>query len=160
MKLLVILAVIVSASPAEAQVLDALKGHVRDLRDRTQPDAFIAGEVIKRGKIDETAKGQDLLHNSKGGWTLVLSGGVLYVQSGDDFRSSPGPDYHVYVSAKPAIKDNDEFDGSGQIEVGRLVKPNGAAYYKLPASLSASDVRSVLVWCKRFREYIGSADLR
>ena len=160
MKSLIILSAIVLCSPAEAQVLDALKGHVRDLRDRTQPDAFIAGELLKRGKIDETAKGQDLLHSSKGSWTLVRSAGALYVQSGDDFRSSPGPDYHVYVSAKPAIKDNDEFVGSGQIEVGRLVKPNGAAFYKLPASLSASDVRSVLVWCKRFREYIGSADLR
>ncbi len=160
MKLPVILVGIVLSLPAEAQVSDALQGHIRDLRDRSRPDAFIGGEILKRGTIDETAKGQDLLHNSKGGWTLVLSAGALYVQSGDDFRNSPGPDHHVYVSAKPAIKDNDEFEGSGQIEVGRLVKPNGAAYYRLPDSLSAAEVRSVLVWCKRFREYIGSADLQ
>lgn len=88
---------------------------------------------------------------------LVRSGAQLYLQSGEDFRSSPGPDYHVYVSKGPAIKDNDEF-GSSQIEVGRLKKPNGAAFYLLNAN-DADDIRSVLIWCKQFNEYIGSVDL-
>jgi hypothetical protein len=115
------------------------------------------GQVLKKGSIDTNAKGQDLVHNSSGTWTLVRSSDQLYLQSGEDFRSSSGPDYHVYVSNGPAIKDNDEF-GSSQIEVGRLKKPNGAAYYLLNAK-GVDDIRSVLIWCKQFKEYIGSADL-
>ncbi len=145
-------------SDAHAQVLDAIKGHFRDLKDRMADHQVIEGEILKRGEIDTTAKGQDFLHNASGNWTLVRADGVLYLQSDRNFRSSPGPDYHVYISRSPAIKDNDEFS-EAQIEVGRLTKPNGAAFYRL-AVRDPEQVRSLLIWCKRFREYIGSADLR
>lgn len=72
-------------------------------------------------------------------------------------ESSTGPDYHVYVSSGPAIKDNPEF-GPQQVEVARLAKPNGASYYLLKTE-NLNDVASVLIWCKQFKEYIGSADL-
>lgn len=107
--------------------------------------------------IDKNAKGQDLIHNSSGSWSLVRVGQQLYLQSGEDFRSSPGPDYHVYVSHGPAIKDNDKFSGR-QVEVSRLAKPNGASYYLLKSS-DENEVSSILIWCKQFKEYIGSADL-
>jgi len=97
------------------------------------------------------------VHSSSGTWSLVRSGNQLCLQSGEDFRSSPGPDYHVYISSGPAIKDNPEFNDK-QIEVARLTKPNGAAYYPLRTQ-NIDDVRSVLIWCKQFKEYIGSADL-
>ena len=56
-----------------------------------------------------------------------------------------------------AIKDNDEFSGK-QVEVSRLAKPNGASYYLLKSS-DENEVSSILIWCKQFKEYIGSADL-
>ena len=142
---------------AHAQVFDAFRGHIQDVKSRFSAHQRMDGQVLKKGSIDTNAKGQDLVHNSSGTWTLVRSSDQLYLQSGEDFRSSPGPDYHVYVSNGPAIKDNDEF-GSSQIEVGRLKKPNGAAYYLLNAK-GVDDIRSVLIWCKQFKEYIGSADL-
>ena len=142
---------------AYAQVFDAFRGHLQDIKSRFSAHQRMEGQVLKRGSIDTNAKGQDLIHNSSGSWMLIRSGDQLYLQSGDDFRSSPGPDYHVYVSNRPAIKDGDEF-GSSQIEVGRLKKPNGAAYYLLNAK-GVDDIRSVLIWCKQFKEYIGSADL-
>jgi hypothetical protein len=79
----------------------------------------IDGELIKHGQIDKAAKGQDLLHSSSGEWSVIKLGNQLFLQSSEKFRSSPGPDYHVYISSKPAIKDNDEFSVQ-QIEVGRL----------------------------------------
>lgn len=50
------------------------------------------------------------------------------------------------------------FSDHKQIEVARLTKPNGAAYYPLKTQ-NIDDVRSVLIWCKQFKEYIGSVDL-
>jgi hypothetical protein len=144
-------------SEGNAQILDAFRGHIQDIKSRFGDHQKIDGQIMKSGMIDTTAKGQDLIHNSSGTWSLVRVGQQLYLQSGEDFRSSPGPDYHVYVSNGPAIKDNDEFS-SKQVEVGRLIKPNGASYYLLKTD-DLKDVASVLIWCKKFKEYIGSVDL-
>lgn len=137
---------------ANAQLLDAIRGHAQDLRVRFDDHQKIEGEVIKRGQIDKTAKGQDLIHNSSGEWSVVKVGNQLFLQSSENFRSSPGPDYHVYISSKSAIKDNEEFSAQ-QIEVSRLKKPNGAAFYLLPTQ-KPEDVMSMLIWCKQFKEYI------
>ena len=143
---------------AHAQLLDAIRGHVQDIRERFDDHQRIEGEVIKRGQIDRTAKGQDLIHNSSGEWSVIKVGNQLFLQSSENFRSSPGPDYHVYISSKSAIKDNEEFSAQ-QIEVSRLKKPNGAAFYLLPTQ-NSDEIKSMLIWCKQFKEYIGSADLR
>jgi hypothetical protein len=141
-----------------AQLLEAIRGHVQDLKVRFDDHRKIEGDIIKRGQIDKNAKGQDLIHNSSGEWSLVKVGDQLFLQSSEDFRSSPGPDYHIYISSQPAIKDNDEFSAQ-QIEVGRIKKPNGAAFYLLKTQ-NPDDINSMLIWCKQFKEYIGSADLR
>jgi hypothetical protein len=143
---------------ASAQLLDAIRGHAQDLKSRFEDNQKLEGEVLKRGQIDKNAKGQDLIHNSSGEWSLIKVGNQLFLQSSEDFRSSPGPDYHIYISGKSAIKDNDEFSAQ-QIEVSRIKKPNGAAFYLLKTQ-NPEDINSVLIWCKRFKEYIGSADLR
>ena len=154
---LVLLLTVANSSTASAQVLDAIRGHAQDLRARFSDHKKIDGEVLKRGEINTRAKGQDMLHNSSGTWSLIKSGNQLFLQSGENFRSSPGPDYHVYVSSGPAIQDNQDFSDK-QVEVGRLTKPNGAAYYPLTIQ-NLNEVTSVLIWCKQFKEYIGSADL-
>ena len=139
-----------------AQLLEAIRGHFQDIKVRFDDHQKIEGETIKSGHIDKNAKGQDFLHNSSGEWSVIKVGNQLFLQSSEDFRSSPGPDYHVYISSKSAIKDNDEFDVQ-QIEVSRLKKPNGAAFYLLKTQ-DPEEVNSVLIWCKQFKEYIGSAD--
>ncbi len=146
------------STSVSAQLLDAIRGHAQDLKSRLESNQKVEGDILKRGQIDKNAKGQDLIHNSSGEWTLVKVGNQLFLQSGEDFRSSPGPDYHIYISNKPAIKDNDEFSAQ-QIEVSRIKKPNGAAFYLLKTQ-NPEDVNSMLIWCKQFKEYIGSADLR
>ena len=147
-----------AAPNANAQILDIIRGHAQDLMVRFDDHQKIEGKIIKTGQIDKNAKGQDFLHSSSGEWSVIKVGNNLFLQSSEDFRSSPGPDYHVYISSKSAIKDNDEF-GAEQIEVSRLKKPNGAAFYPLKTK-NSEDIKSVLIWCKQFKEYIGSADLR
>jgi len=106
---LILLMFVAGIDGANAQALDAIRGHFRDFRARFDDHQTLNGQILKRGEIDTKARGQDLVHNSSGTWYLLKSGNRLYLQSGEDFRSSPGPDYHVYVSSGPAIKDNPEF---------------------------------------------------
>jgi hypothetical protein len=155
--ILVLSGLLLISTSASAQLLDAIRGHAQDLKLRFESNQKVEGDILKRGQIDKNAKGQDLIHNSSGEWTLVKVGDQLFLQSSENFRSSPGPDYHIYISNKPAIKDNDEFS-SQQVEVSRIKKPNGAASYLLKTQ-NPADVNSVLIWCKQFKEYIGSADL-
>ena len=155
--ILVLSGLLLISTSASAQLLDAIRGHAQDLKSRFESNQKVEGDILKRGQIDKNAKGQDLIHNSSGEWTLVKVGDQLFLQSSENFRSSPGPDYHIYISNKPAIKDNDEFS-SQQVEVSRIKKPNGAASYLLKTQ-NPADVNSVLIWCKQFKEYIGSADL-
>ena len=143
---------------SSTQLLDAIRGHAQDIKSRFEGNQKAEGDILKRGQIDKNAKGQDLIHNSSGEWLLVKVGDQLFLQSSEDFRSSPGPDYHIYISSKPAIKDNDEFSAQ-QIEVSRIKKPNGAAFYLLKTQ-NPENINSMLIWCKQFKEYIGSADLR
>ena len=155
--ILVLSGLLLISTSASAQLLDAIRGHSQDLKSRFESNQKVEGDILKRGQIDKNAKGQDLIHNSSGEWTLVKVGDQLFLQSSENFRSSPGPNYHIYISNKPAIKDNDEFS-SQQVEVSRIKKPNGAAFYLLKTQ-NPEDVNSVLIWCKQFKEYIGSADL-
>ena len=66
---------------ANAQLLDAIRGHVQDLRVRFDDHQKIEGELIKSGQIDKTAKGQDLIHNSSGEWSVIKVGNQLFLQS-------------------------------------------------------------------------------
>jgi hypothetical protein len=156
-KILLLSSLLILPFSLNAQFLDAIRGHAQDLRSRFESNQKVEGDILKRGQIDKNAKGQDLIHNSSGEWSLVQVDNQLFLQSGENFRSSPGPDYHIYISSKPAIKDNDEFSFE-QIEVSRIKKPNGASFYLLKTQ-DPNDVNSVLIWCKQFKEYIGSADL-
>lgn len=158
LKNLVLSALLLLPISASAQLFDAILGHAKDLQSRFENNQKVEGGILKRGNIDKNAKGQDLIHNSSGEWSLVKVGDQLFLQSSENFRSSPGPDYHIYISSKPAIKDNDEFSAQ-QTEVSRIKKPNGAAYYLLKTQ-NPEDINSMLIWCKQFKEYIGSADLR
>ena len=71
--ILSMLLVLGGASTANAQVLDAIRGHAQDLKARFSDHKKIDGEVVKRGEIDNKAKGQDMLHSSSGTWSLVRS---------------------------------------------------------------------------------------
>ena len=144
---------------SDAGILDTIKetvtGHVNDIKDRlVKEDEFITGKVIKFGQIDTNSIGQDLIHNSAGSFTIIeTENGEFYLQLNDDFKSSLGPDYHVYVGNR-IIHEEDQFDGSF-VELGKLKNGSGASYYKL----DSANYSEVLIWCKRFGAYIGSGRL-
>ena len=69
--------ILCSHQALNAQVLDAIRGHVQDLKSRLSANQKIEGQILKLGTIDTKAKGQDLVHNSSGTWTLVKLGQQL-----------------------------------------------------------------------------------
>ena len=143
---------------------DVITGHFDDIVSRFAADEYIIPEprksALRIGVFDESAKGQDFLHNASGEAYIVEKDNTLYIQLAENFMSSPGPDYHVYISTTEAdINDETEFDASKPIELGKLVKGSGASFYAISSDYTFDEIKSVTVYCKAFNEYIGSADL-
>jgi hypothetical protein len=132
-------------------------GHISDLQSRFEDDQLIDGEIINRSKFRENDRGQDTLHHGSGTVLLVETPEGLFIQLAPDFSSTPGPDYHVYVSQDTKVDHEDRFIKDRQTELGRLIKGSGASYYKLPDNTA---FQSVTIWCKAFNEFITSADFK
>ena len=140
-------------------------GHTKDLTTRiTHTDEIISGGILATGMINEDARGQDPVHNSSGTIGIVSANDGKYVQIGSDFKSSPGPDYHVYISLGGNIDDEQDFNLFKHFELGPLKSGKGASYYSIPEDVYAEVNHlsrfSVVIWCKRFGAYIGSATMK
>ena len=131
-------------------------GHTQDLISRTTSDQIIHGNQLSIGIFDETSDGRDAAHWANGTVKVVENNGKRYVQLSEDFVSGPLPDGHVYVSASKDINNNQDFDTTVQIELGKLIKGSGASYYEIPTDVV---VNSVTILCKRFHVFISSADV-
>lgn len=132
-------------------------GHISDFQSRFKEDQLIEGRIIAHAKFRENDRGQDTLHHGSGSVLIVDTAKGRYIQLAPDFSSTPGPDYHLYVSQDTNIDHEDRFVKAQQTELARLIKGSGASYYKLPDNI---DFQSVTVWCKAFNEFIMSADFQ
>ncbi len=130
-------------------------GHIKDVQSRFKDDQLIDGNAIASARFRENDRGQDTLHHGSGSVFIVDAAEGRFVQLAPDFTSTPGPDYHVYVSSDTKVDHEDRFDKANQTELGRLVKGSGASYYRLPENIK---FKSVTIWCKAFDEFIMSAD--
>lgn len=133
----------------------AVGGHVSDIASRFKDDQIIKGEVIAQTKFREDDRGQDNLHHGSGTVSIIKTPEGRFLQLSPDFSSTPGPDYHIYISNDSKVDHEDRFDKAKQIELGPLIKGSGATFYKLPDN---AQFKSVTIWCKAFNEFIVSAD--
>lgn len=157
-----ILAVLMLASySVHASFFDDLKtvvgGHISDLQSRFQDDQLIEGNIVASAKFRENDRGQDTLHHGSGSVVIVETPDGRFIQLAPDFTSTPGPDYHVYISQDINVDHEDRFVKANQTELGRLIKGSGASYYKIPDN---TEFQSVTIWCKAFNEFIMSADFK
>jgi hypothetical protein len=76
-----------------------------------------------------------------------------------NFRTSNGPDVHVYMVASEDARDSASVQNSAFIDLG-LIKGNiGDQNYTLDFNLDLAKYRTVSVWCKRFSKNFGAAPL-
>lgn len=144
---------------ANASWLDSIStvvgGHISDIQSRFTEDQIIYGNELQRAQFRENDRGQDMLHHGSGSVKIIENSQGRFIQLAKNFSSTPGPDYHVYISNEVFIDHEDRFEESNQVELGKLIKGSGASYYKIPENVQ---VQSVTIWCKAFNEFIVSAD--
>ena len=69
----------------------------------------------------------------------------------EDFKSTNGPNVHVYLSTDKHATD--------YVDLGKLKANNGNQNYNIPASTDIRKHNIVLIWCKDFSVLFGSAVL-
>jgi Electron transfer DM13 len=75
------------------------------------------------------------------------------------FRTSNGPDVHVYMVAADDATDNASVLRTNFIDLGVIKGNIGDQNYRLGPDVDLSKYRTVSVWCKRFSVNFGAAPL-
>ncbi len=93
----------------------------------------------------------DGIHNAEGkAKILTLTDGSQILRL-EDFRSTNGPDVHLYLSTDKQASDF--------IDLGKLKANNGNQNYPIPIDTDFNKYKYVLIWCQPFSVLFGSAQL-
>ena len=93
----------------------------------------------------------DGIHNAEGkAKILTLTDGSQIIRL-EDFRSTNGPDVHLYLST--------DIEANDFIDIGRLKANNGNQNYPIPTDTDFNKYKYVLIWCQPFSVLFGSAQL-
>jgi Electron transfer DM13 len=100
-----------------------------------------------------------ILHPTAGVATIYRMGDGSRVLRFTNFKTSNGPDVHVYMVAADDAKDNASVLRAGFIDLGTIKGNIGDQNYVLNPEVDLSKYRAVSVWCKRFSVNFGAAPL-
>ena len=102
-------------------------------------------QVIRSGAFAQSA--------STGMAKLKIENGVLKLQTTNDFSVVTGPpDLRIYLG-------NNSNNVTGAYEVASLNIRSGMQSWNLPASVSITQYKYVIIWCRQFGGVYGLADL-
>ena len=76
-----------------------------------------------------------------------------------DFKTSNGPDVHVYLIAAPDAKDDATVKKAGFVDLGSMKGNTGDQNYDVPASVDFAKYQAVTIWCARFNVNFATAPL-
>jgi hypothetical protein len=100
-----------------------------------------------------------ILHPTAGTAAIYRMGDGSRVLRFTNFKTSNGPDVHVYMVAADDAKDSASLLRAGFIDLGKIKGNMGDQNYALNPEVDLSKYRAVSVWCKRFSVNFGAAPL-
>lgn len=110
-------------------------------------------QTVASGKFHSVA------HDTSGTATVYKLADGSRVLRFSDFKTSNGPDVHVYLVASTDAKDSDTVKQAGFIDLGSIKGNIGNQNYTLPSDIDLTKYRAATVWCKRFSVNFGTAPL-
>jgi Electron transfer DM13 len=108
----------------------------------------------------ESGQFYSILHPTEGTATIYHMGDGGRVLRLTSFRTSNGPDVHVYMVAAEDAKDAATVEKAGFVDLGVIKGNIGDQNYTLSSDLDLTKYRAVSIWCKRFSVNFGAAALR
>ena len=126
----------------------AISGHIEDYKNRNKSDEFVNGLI--ESKLEFTYS-KDSIHYANGSAEIIYKDGIRFIQLLSDFEAGFAPDLYILTS-NDLIKTQEDLDNAKKDNLQKLKKGSGASYYQVEG-----DFKSVVIWCKRFNQLMGSA---
>ncbi len=123
-------------------------------------EAFPAAAGASSSEIIETGTLSGVVHPTTGNATIYRLADGSRILRFTNFRTSNGPDVHVYLAAADDARDTETVKRADFIDLGTIKGNIGDQNYALGADLDLSKYRTVSIWCKRFAINFGAAPLR
>jgi hypothetical protein len=113
------------------------------------------------GSLQSVASGSfhSVIHPTQGTATIYQIGDGSRVLRFTNFKTTNGPNVHIYLVAADDAKDSATVRRAGFIDLGPIKGNVGGQNYKFGPELDLSKYRAVSVWCKRFSLNFGTAPL-
>ncbi|MDI1460820.1 DM13 domain-containing protein [Catellatospora sp. KI3] len=102
-------------------------------------------------------------HDTSGTVQLVRLPDGRYQVILRDLATSDGPDLHVWLTDQQVLPGRDGwhvFDDGKYADLGKLKGTHGTQLYDVPANVDPVRMRSVTIWCKRFKVSFAAAPLQ
>lgn len=128
--------------------------------DRRVSESMPAAQSTVSPQTLESGRFYSILHPTEGTATIYQMGDGTRVLRLTSFRTTNGPDVHVYMVAADDAKDVATVQQAGFVDLGSLKGNVGDQNYTLSSELDLGKYRSVSIWCKRFSVNFGAAPLR
>ena len=123
-------------------------------------EGFPAGKDSSSAQVLESGTFYGVMHPTAGTATIYRLGDGDRILRFTNFRTSNGPDVHVYLVAADDARDNASVTRAGFIDLGSMKGNIGDQNYAFGADVDLSKYRTVSVWCKRFSVNFGAAPLK
>ena len=107
----------------------------------------------------ESGSFHSVIHPTEGTATIYQIGDGSRVLRFTNFKTTNGPNVHVYMVAADEAKDSASVRRAGFIDLGPIKGNVGDQNYALGPEVDLSRYRAVSVWCKRFSLNFGTAPL-
>jgi len=107
----------------------------------------------------ETGTFHSVFHPTEGTATIYREGDGSRLLRLTSFKTSNGPDVHIYLVAAPDAIDSPSVLHAGYIDLGLMKGNIGDQNYALGPDVDLAKYQSVSVWCKRFSYNFGTAPL-
>ena len=129
---------------------------------------YVNRQVDEAFPTDQTSSAQPIQSGSFYGVAHPTTGTATIYRLSDgerilrftNFKTSNGPDVHVYLVAADDARDSESVKRAEVIDLGTIKGNIGNQNYALASDLDLSKYRTVSIWCKRFAVNFGAAPLK
>ena len=127
--------------------------------NRPVDEAMPVAQGASPAQTLESGAFYSILHPTAGNAAIYRLADGTRILRFTNFKTSNGPDVHVYMVAAGDAKDNATVLRAGFIDLGTIKGNVGDQNYTLGPDVDLSKYRAVSVWCKRFSVNFGAAPL-
>lgn len=125
----------------------------------TVNESFPTAQASTQAQVLATGSFHANAHETSGTAAINQLGDGTRVLRLTNFKTSNGPDVHVFLVAANDVNDNATIASAGYIDLGSLKGNIGDQNYDVPANVDLSKYRAATIWCNRFKVNFGTAPL-